>query len=241
MHVLRNRKTTIIFGQKQSSFFLSPCGYFFDTGGREKNMVTFVILNNEKNILKPEKKIGEGHFRECFAVEGEPGLCIKKLKPTLSFWQRLQLFLLRRNINREEYNVYYRLPSELKPYFNPAVSISSDSLIVVRPMDYDGSHSRPVSDYGKVSNRIFWEEVEHIVSLFEKHNFWFLDAFQLGTNVFVQRLSEEQWRPVIIDYKRQGWRSYPMQLNLLMHSEKRKKFYRKYRRFLTLFKDNPAK
>lgn len=188
--------------------------------------------------LEADVKIGEGHFRECFAVKGEPGLCIKVVKKNLSVWQRLQLFALMRQINKEEYLVYHCLPEELKPYFNPVVSVTSERLVVVRPVDYDGTHSRSVSDYGKVNNAHFWQEVNHLISLFEKHNLWFLDAFQFGTNVFVQRVSEGVWKPVIIDFKRQGWRSYPMQFNLLWRSEKRKKFYRKYARFLALFKDS---
>ncbi len=191
------------------------------------------------NQLEADIKIGEGHFRECYSVKGEPGLCIKTIKKNLSVLQRLQLFVLRRRINKEEYLVYHSLPEDLRPYFNPVVSVTPECLVVVRPMDFDGSHSRSVSEYGKVSNPFFWQEVNHLISLFEKHNIWFLDAFQFGTNVFVQRLSEERWKPVIIDFKRQGWRSYPMQFNLLWRSEKRKKFFRKYARFLALFQEKP--
>lgn len=190
--------------------------------------------------LDPElgAKIGEGHLRECFAVKGEPGLCVKKLKPNLTIFQKLHLNLLRRKMNLDEYNTYNKLPQALKPYFNPVIRAGRDYLVTKRPMDYDGSHSLSVSDYGKVSNKYFWEEVEKIVALFEAHNLWFFDAFQLGTNVFVQRLSEDHWKPVIVDYKRHGWRSYPAQLNLLWNSEKKKKFYRKYERFVNLFKGN---
>lgn len=183
------------------------------------------------------EKIGEGHLRECFAVEGEPGLCVKKVKPDLTLFQRLHLLFIRRDLNTAEFNTYKRLPEELKPYFNPVVEVCRDYLITSRPLDYDGSHSRPVSDYGSIANNIFWEEVEKVVALFEKHNMWFFDAFQLGTNVFVQQLSDTHWRPIIIDYKRLGWRSYPIQLNLLLDTEKKKKFYRKYQRFVERFRN----
>ncbi len=182
-------------------------------------------------------KIGAGHFRECFSVKGDPGLCVKKLKPNLTFFQRLHLKLLRRNFNQDEFRIYNQLPQTLKPYFNPVIQASGDYLITTRPMDYDGSHSLPVSDYGKISNAHFWNEMKKIVALFEKHNLWFFDAFQLGTNVFVQRLSEDRWVPIIVDFKRHGWRSYPAQLNLLCDSEKKKKFYRKYHRFNILFRE----
>lgn len=183
-----------------------------------------------------DRLIGTGHFRECFSVKGEPGLCVKKLRPDLTFLQRLHLKLLRKNFNQDEYNTYKLLPEELKPYFNPVIQASGNHLITARPMDYDGSHSLPVSDYGKIDNNHFWNEMEKVVALFEEHNLWFFDAFQLGTNVFVQRLSADHWRPIIVDFKRHGWRSYPAQINLLCDSEKKKKFFRKYQRFVTLFR-----
>ena len=187
------------------------------------------------NGLELAEKIGEGHFRECYAVKNEPELCMKIFKPELTFLQRLHLGLLHRNMNLDEYHTFRKLPEALKPYFNPVIRASRHHLVTRRPVDYDGSYSLPVSDYGKISNKYFWEEVEKVVALFETYNLWFFDAFQVGTNVFVQRLSEDQWKPVIIDYKRHGWRSYPAQLHLLCDSEKKKKFYRKYDRFTGLF------
>lgn len=184
------------------------------------------------------EKIGEGNFRECYAVVGEPGLCVKRLKPGLGFLQRLHLNLLRPRMNEEEHDTYSRLPELLKPYFNPVIDARRDYLVTARPLDYDGSHSKPVCDYGRVSNKYFWAEVEKIVELFERHNIWFFDAFQIGANVFVQRLSPEEWKPIIVDYKRLGWKSYPVQVNLLFDSEKRKKFYRKYRRFVQSFRSD---
>lgn len=186
--------------------------------------------------IKLADKIGEGNFRECFAVAGEPGLCVKRLKPGLGLLQRLHLRLLRPRMNQEELDTYNRLPELLKPYFNPVIDARREYLVTARPLDYDGSHSKPVCDYGRVSNEYFWEEIEKIVELFEQHNIWFFDAFQIGTNVFVQRLSEEKWKPIIVDYKRLGWKSYPVQLNLLFDTEKRRKFYRKYRRFVQNFR-----
>ncbi len=187
-------------------------------------------------MLKFAEKIGEGNFRECFAIEGEPDLCIKRLKPGLGFRQKLQVTFLRRRMNQEELKTYRNLPVELKEYFNPIIDASQDYLVTGRPMDFDGTYSRPVCAYGKVSNEIFWKEVEQVVFLLDKHKIWFFDTFQIGTNILVQRLSETEWKPVIIDYKHLGWRAFPMQLNLLLNSEKRRKFYRCYRRFEKKFR-----
>ncbi len=206
---------------------------------RETVIKKVVFLADVVNILfmlKPGDKIGEGNFRECFAVVGEPGLCIKRLKTGLGLRQRLQVIFLRRRMNHEELNTYKSLPAELKEYFNPIIEASDDRLVTGRPLDYDGTHSRPVCDYGKVSNEMFWKEVEKVVALLDKHKIWFFDTFQIGTNIFVQRLSETEWKPIIIDYKHLGWKAFPMQFNLLLPSEKRRKFFRCYRRFEKRFR-----
>lgn len=189
-------------------------------------------------MWKLAEKIGEGNFRECFAVQDHPGLCYKRLRPDLGFLQRLQVLFLRRRMNHEELQIYHALPSELKPYFNPIVDASKSFLVTARPMDFDGSHSRSVRDYGTISNRHFWEQVERVVDLLDGHKIWFFDTFQVGTNIFVQRMSENEWKPIIVDYKHLGWKAFPMQLNLVFDSEKRKKFYRSYRRFEARFRSN---
>ncbi len=181
-------------------------------------------------------KIGEGNFRACYAVVDNPGLCVKRLKSDLGFFQRIQVLFLRRRMNYEELAIYQNLPEDLKPYFNPVIEATEDYIVAGRPIDYDGKHSKPVCEYGKVSNQGFWKEVEHIVSLLDKHELWFFDTFQIGTNIFVQKLSEDYWKPIIVDYKHIGWKAFPMQFNLFLDSEKRKKFYRSYRRFEAWFR-----
>ncbi len=187
-------------------------------------------------MLKPGKKIGEGHFRECFEVEGDPGLCIKKLRPDLGVLQKLHLFLLNRDVNKEEFLTYSSLPVELRPYFSPVVDLKEDHLVAGRPVDFDGNPSRSLSEYGKVRNEYFWKDIDIIVSLFRKYDIWFFDAFRLGENVFVQKLTDKEWKPVIVDYKRLGWKSYPVQLNLLFNSERKKKFFRRLNRFEESFR-----
>ncbi len=182
------------------------------------------------------EKIGEGNFRECFAVKDRPDLCVKRLKSRLGFFQRMQVLLLRRDMNREELRIYQMLPADLKPFFNPIVEARKDHLITNRLIDFDGSHSKPVCEYGQVAHEGFWREVEQIVSLLDAHRIWFFDTFQIGTNIFVQRRSAQDWHPVIVDYKHLGWKAFPMQIHLILDSEKRKKFFRAYRRFELRFR-----
>ncbi len=186
-------------------------------------------------MWKLGEKIGEGNFRECFALQDDPGLCYKRLRPDLGFFQRFQVLSLRRHMNQEEQRTYNALPSMIKPYFNPVVDAGKSFLVAARPMDFDGSYSLPLNDYGKVGNSSFWEQSERLVKLLDRHSLWFLDIFG-STNIIVQRLSEQQWKPIIIDYKHLGWKAFPMQLNLVLDSEKRRKFYRSYHRFKALFR-----
>ncbi len=186
--------------------------------------------------LRFGEKLGEGHFRECYAIEGEPGLCVKRIKPDLGFMQRLQLQVLRRGLNREEYATFQLLPEELKPFFSPVIDFNEEFIITPRPADYNGHYSLALYEYGPVANESFWKDIEKVVKLLDQHNMWFFDAFQLGKNIFVQKTTEQVWKPVIVDYKRLGWKSYPVQLNLLLNSEKKKKFYRRYRRFEDKFR-----
>lgn len=186
-------------------------------------------------MWKLAEKIGEGNFRECFALQGEPGLCYKRLRHDLGFFQRLQVHFLRRRMNQEEIHSYNALPPVLKPYFNPIVDAGKSFLVTMRPMDFDGSYSLPLNDYGKVGNSHFWEQSELLADLLDSHGIWFLDIFG-STNVIVQRLDEHLWKPIIIDYKHLGWKAFPMQLNLVLRSERRKKFFRNFHRFQSLFR-----
>ena len=68
-----------------------------------------------------------------------------------------------------------------------------------------------------------------------KYKLWFFDVFHLGNNIVIQRLDFDRFKPIIIDFKRSGWASYPLQLNLILDSQKEKKLLRRYERFREMF------
>ena len=190
---------------------------------------------NKCSYMQLAEKIFEGHHRECFAVAGK-NLIVKKLKrrPKI-FWIRADK-LYRRNVNKEEYDFYRSLPSSLREYFPSYVELKDNMLIMERITDYEGEFSKTVLEYGKVTNEYFWKDVETIVEILTKERLWLFDIFHCGNNMVVKKVSEKVYRPVIIDFKRMGWHSYPLQINLLFESECRKKFHRRLKKFIKKFK-----
>ncbi len=185
--------------------------------------------------MKLAEKIFEGHHRECFAISGK-NLIVKKLKPGPKIlWIKTDWFY-RRNVNREEYDLYRSLPDSLMKYFPSFVELKDDMLIMERITDFDGRFSKTVLEYGRVANEFFWKDVETIVEILKDENLWLFDIFHYGNNMVVKKVSEEVFRPVIIDFKRMGWSSYPLQINLLFESECRKKFHRRLKKFIKKFK-----
>lgn len=65
---------------------------------------------------------------------------------------------------------------------------------------------------------------------------YFFDVFHYGNNVIVKKLSETESFPMIVDFKRVGWKSYPLQPQLAFLSERRKKFFRRLGRFEKTFR-----
>ncbi len=181
------------------------------------------------------EKIGEGRHRDCFAVAGED-LIAKKLKPGVKNSGILTGRLFRRDVNREEYELYRRFPSGLGKYLPSYVELKEDILLMERIVDFDGSYSKTVLEHGKVANENFWKDVDSIVEILTRERLWLFDIFHYGNNIVVKKTTPEIFRPVIIDFKRVGWQAYPAQLNLIFESERRKKFYRRLSKFIEKFK-----
>jgi len=185
--------------------------------------------------LTPDKKIGNGTFRECFTVKEHDDVCIKIVKSDFTFGRRMQAFFMRRRTNIRELNRYAGLPEDIKCFFNPIVEADTRYSVARMPRDHDGGFSRPVFAYGGVSNRTFWEAVEKIYKVLFEKKLWYFDVFN-GKNMFVKKESDNVWLPVIVDFKRSGIEGFPLQVHLLLPSEKRKKMDRKYTRFVKKYR-----
>ncbi len=185
--------------------------------------------------MELSEKIGEGHHRECFAVDGE-NLIVKKLKRKKQRSCFLKKLLPVRNVNAEEFQLYKSLPGSLKEYLPSYMEMKDDILIMERITDYDGNFSKTVLEYGRIENDNFWEETERIARILTEEKVWMFDIFHHGNNIVVKKISEDTFIPVLIDFKRVGWRAYPLQLNLLFEKEKRKKFRRRFGSFLKRYR-----
>jgi len=157
------------------------------------------------------------------------------MKP-LEFNIRSLIVHILRDINQEELEIWQNLPENLKEYFPKKYEKRGKLLISERPKDFDGTFSKTLIEYGSINNINFWESIDFIVHQMVDHKLRFFDIFHIGNNILVQRISEDVYKPIIIDCKRIGWSSYPLQINLLLDSEKKKKFYRRFNRFKRKFK-----
>jgi len=196
--------------------------------------------------MKIGDKIGEGRYRQCFAVSGT-NLCVKKPKERLrktyfgfqmSLSMKLYTFFkfLTTNFNQREYQIFCSLPAELKDYLPDIIKLVDNLLFLQRPKDFDGAYSTTVQKMGAINNASFWEHIDRIVDVLVKNNLFLLDTFYFGNNIIVQRISREEWRPVLVDVKRLGFYTYPLQLHLVFKSQQRRKFLRRLQRFKNFFK-----
>ena len=88
---------------------------------------------------------------------------------------------------------------------------------------------------GKVKNDYFWSCVDDICNIFDQRKLWYQDVFFKGNNVLVKKVTIDKYVPIIIDFKNIGKNFDPIQFNLLLNSEQKRKFYRRFNKFKTAF------
>ncbi len=188
--------------------------------------------------METTQLLGRGRYRECFGIRNSD-FCIKELKP---FSGRLGSAVahLILDINQYELAIYNSIPHEMRQFFpTECYADESGNVLTRRPRDFDGSFSKTVRQFGQISDTGFWKALDDINSLMLKYNLWFFDVFSSGNNMVVQRIDEATSRPVIIDWKRQGWQSYPFQPELWFESGRVKKLKRRFDRFKLKFQALP--
>jgi hypothetical protein len=70
------------------------------------------------------------------------------------------------------------------------------------PRDFDGGYSKTVENIGPIDNESFWIHVDKISDIFIKNKIYPFDIFSSGKNVVVQKISESERKPMLIDVKR---------------------------------------
>ena len=188
--------------------------------------------------------IGQGRFRDCISFDLKR--CGKKQKKYLTrsflgfnmqfdstIYCRLLLGI--NDLNSFEYSIIKSLPHSMRNFIPENISLEDNYLKMDRSIDFDGTYSTVISSYGSVDNKRFWEHIESLNQCLISNNLWFLDIFNEGNNLLVYRKSEDEYIPIIIDFKRLGRKMYPFQLNLIFASEQKKKYLRRYQRFQNRF------
>lgn len=192
--------------------------------------------------------IGDGNFRVCYALKNSD-LSIKinrkwvvkkiaglKIPFPACIFALLKFGTL--NPNKKEYHIIQNLPAALKTYLPKHTEIKDGNLMQSRPKDYNGDYSSTVIKYGKVDNDVFWNHVHTIENIFIKYQFFPLDIFRGGGNVIIEKISETEWKPIIIDIKRVGYRPFvdSLDFKLIFKSAQQKKFLQRMKDFKLKYK-----
>lgn len=192
------------------------------------------------------QKIWEWRYRECFSTD-DPNLCVKKMKKKIIrslFWIKFSIksdiFSLFKfwndNINIVEYEFIQRIPTELFEYLPNTIFLERWLLYMERPRNYDRTYSITLKEHGPTENESFWEHIENIERICRENKFWGFDIMNNWKNILIKKISETEYKPVIIDCKGSEIWSTLTQPNLLLDSERRKIFYRRLSRFMKEFR-----
>jgi hypothetical protein len=198
----------------------------------------------------------QGVFYQFHDIQGVPHRCAKKLvssrtkrysfgiKVTYPMWLYTRFKYGVSDMIQYEMQVAQTMPREVQPYLlqNPTLGRTSEGESVLctdKVMDWDGVPSQTLNNVGKVSNELFWQHVQAICEGLERHHLYLLGVFHGGNHVLVQRLSRNEWKPVLLDVIKVGRRMYPFQFNIWGVLSLRNKFHRQLQRFRDRFMPNP--
>ncbi len=191
--------------------------------------------------MQLQEHIWSWRYRDCYSTNNE-NICGKKVKPTLKknfFWKSINiktsLFTLFnfwiRDFNKFEYSNFQKIPETLSAYVPEHVSLEWDVLYSSRPRDYDWSYSKNIQELWVIHDDTFWEHIHFITDELLKHKLRFTDIFHLWNNLIVQKVSPNQYKPILVDVKRLGARMYPLQPLLYLPGQMKKKFLRRLQKF----------
>jgi len=208
-------------------------------------MITSETLNPAMNVSDNsilENILGEGKYRLVVPITDE--VCMKIIKPKrakrlgpFSFQVSTPLYLFMtsgvRNINKQEFKNYSRLinsiSEDIKGSFGELLGLTEEGNLLAKIIrDYDGRISRPLTNYPGLRNPFFQHQLENVEREFNQKAIPYFNTTQY--NVLVQWISESEAKPVFIDYKRFGYRSYSFQPALLFASGVRRKINSEFER-----------
>lgn len=185
-------------------------------------MIELDLYSNPTNFTK----IGEGRYREVFRIGDDYTLKIMKPYvrkdyglvsvdfPTSAYTKYkfgIEDFIKH---EQENYNEFIaKIPPEMRRYFAQIYqtgetvegkTYSLGELIV----NYDSSLSKPLSEYESLPSQNFWDELSEIEEILLERQAPLLD---FNTKNILVHETEKTFSPTLIDFKRYGLKSYPVQ------------------------------
>jgi hypothetical protein len=139
-----------------------------------------------------------------------------------------------------ELQIAQTMPREVQPYLlqNQALGRTSEGESVLcadKVLDWDGAPSQTLNRVGKVSNELFWRHVQEVCDVLERDRLYLLGVFHGGNHILVQKVTEHEWKPVLLDVVKLGKGMYPFQIDLWFGASVRRKFQRQLMRFKDRF------
>jgi hypothetical protein len=215
------------------------------------------LSRNEPSVIILGDVVLQGVFYQFYNIQSVPHRWAKKIvsfrakqyplgmKVTYPMWLYTRFKYGVSDIIQYEMQAAQTIPREVQPYLLENQTLGQTSrgetvLCADKVLDWDGVPSQTLNRVGKVSNEVFWQHVQSICDELERHHIYLLGVFHGGNHILVQKLSQNEWRPVLLDVLKLGRTMYPFQVNLWRASSVRTKFYRQLQRFRNRFMPNQS-
>jgi len=199
--------------------------------------------------LSQVAKIGEGRYRKVFRVGNK---ALKVLRPFVRkdyglFHVNFPTELYTKykfgiaDFNQFEYEMYHefieRISPELRNKFSQiheigksnGKSVSLSDLVV----NSNGNLAKTLSQYGIVDNPDFWRQIDKLEQVLVHEEIPIIDI--RGENIMVREVDGESV-PILVDFKRYGRRTYPVQIWLFSKQQLVKKMKRRFQRLRDQYK-----
>ena len=206
-----------------------------------------VLTHAIQTIITPEKKIGEGSYREVYMVRNKAVKVLKhfivkdyilfSIKYPTHYYTKLKFGI--DDFNEHEFGNYseLKIPDEFKDNFaqifgiekNNGNSFSLCELI----LDSDGNVSKSVKEHKNIKDIDFWKNLDKLEEFLIDNRIYLMDI--RPENILAKEINGS-FIPVIIDYKRVGPQTYPFQFLLKSTNGIENKIRRRFERLKELNK-----
>ena len=210
-----------------------------------------MVVNLDWKLLEaqPKIKIGEGKFREVYALDNN--IALKLLKGT--FLKKYSFFSISLptaeytkykfgidDFNVHEYETFQKfidfIPQNYQTSFAKPLMVGEflgrSAIITQLVKNIDGSISKSLKNHGTINDPNFWRKFDELEQILSDNKIYMLDIHDI--NILVQ-YSDSGTVPVFFDYKRLGNQTYPFQF-LITNGQLMDKMDRRFKRLKMEYK-----